>query len=265
MNILIANVGNVRSNELKALALALNKKHKVTIACMAVEDNYRGQAFSYCGKPVRVNNILYHKGKTKLETIMAYEFHANPADAVSIMLGEIMGNKRPDVVICGINNGVHMGQDIFSSSNIGMAMESAYFGVPAIAVGIENVVGGNKDEDIATAVKFIQKNIEKLSALKLPKHTFTNINIPKNPKGVKITRLGWVNAISQYDKATDHKGGEYFWKKNVERKGESPEGTDIYEFESDQISITPVDYNATSHEELKRYMRLQPNLFREEM
>ena len=267
MNILIANVGNVRSNELKTLALALNRKHRVTVACMAIDSSNKGQAFSYCGTPVRVNQLVFHEGKTKAKRIMGYEFYSTPADAVSIMLGEIMKHNRPDIVICGINNGIHMGQDIYYSSNVGMAMESVYFGVPSIAVGIARRPGGHSAKECAVAVKFVTKNIEKLAKLELPKHTFLNINIPtvdkyEDLKGVEITRLGWVNLINEFEKKTDHKGDDYYWAKNVQRKSQSPEGTSIYAYEQGFVSITPIDYNATSHEELKRYEKLPASLFK---
>lgn len=266
MHILITNVGNVRSNEIKSLALALNKKHRVTVACMAVDSSCKGQAFSYCGTPIRASSLVYHEGKNKTERIIAYEFHGTPADAVSIMLGEVMKHDRPDIVICGINNGVHMGQDIFCSSSIGMAMESAYFGVPAIAVGIERRIGGHDEAGLANAVKFVEKNLDKLVKMELPKHTFLNINIPTaekytDIKGVKATRLGWVAVFSEYDKKVDHRGKEYYWTRNVEPRGESGEDTDIYEWNNGYISITPIDYNATDFSELNRYKGLQPLQF----
>ena len=262
MNILIANVGNVRSNELKALATALGKKHSVTIASMAIDSSYKGQAFSYSGVPVCANYILYSEGKSKSERIRAFEFYSTPADAVSVVLGEIMEHEHPDIVICGINNGIHMGQDIYCSSNIGMAMESVYFGVPAIAVGIEKRIGGHSEMECANAAKFIEKNIEKLATLKLPKHTFLNINIPtvdsySKLKGVKITHLGWLNLINEFEEKIDHKGQKYYWAKKVERKSEVEEGTAMHAYENGYVTITPINYDATSYEELRRYERLK--------
>ena len=262
MNILIANVGNFRSNELKVLAAALGKKHSITIACMAIDSSFKGQAFSYSGIPVRANYIVYDEGKTKSERVNAFEFYSTPADAISVMLGEIMEHQRPDIVVCGINNGIHMGQDIYCSSNIGMAMEAVYFGVPSIAIGIEKRTGGHNEAECANAVKFIDKNIEKIAALKLPKHTFLNINIPTAEsytklKGVRITRLGWLNLINEFEEKVDHKGQKYYWAKNVERKSEVEEGTAMHAYDNGYVSITPINYDATSYEELRRYERLK--------
>lgn len=261
MNILIANVGNIRMNEIKVLVDVLQKKHTITIACMAIDSSYKGQAFSYSGVPVRVNTVVYKEGKAETERVMAYEFYSTPADAVSIMLGEIMEH-RPDMVICGINNGIHMGQDIYCSSNIGMAMEAAYFGVPAIAVGIEKRVGGHSEAECAIAAKFIEKNIARIAAMKLPKHTFLNINIPlvenySDLKGVKATRLSWLTLINQFIEKTDHKGQKYYWASQVERTGDMDDDTGIKAYSEGFVSVTPINYNATSIGELERFQQLK--------
>lgn len=272
MNILIANVGNVRSNEIKVLAEALNKKHTVTIACMAVDSSCKGQSFSLCGNPVRVSQFIYKdvikntknvtpKALEAVDGIMAYEFYSTPADAVSIMLGEIMAHTRPDIVICGINNNVHMGQDIYMSSNIGMAMEAGFFNVPSIAVGIERRPGGHTEEECANAVKFIERNIEKIAALKLPTDTFLNINIPtvekySDLKGVKIVPLGKLTPLNQFEERTDPVGGKYYWASLVERKSISESNSCICAFEAGYVAVTPISYDATCRKTLSDYEKI---------
>lgn len=271
MNILIASVGNARTNEIKVLAAALNKKHNVTIACMAKDSGYRGQAFSFNDEPVRVSPLLYKeivknanwisdnpakaysaslstsgkKSKTDaFDSIAAFEFFSNPADAVSIMLGEIMLHNPPDVVICGINNGVHMGQDIYTSSNIGMAMEATFFGIPAIAVGMEWKVGGHSEPELEHAVKFIEKNIEKLADLKLAPQTFLSVSIPKVEnykefKGVKITKMSNFPIARTYVEKTDARGQKYYWVNRFDIQDD--------EYKDKFICITPLSFDSTDY------------------
>jgi len=271
MKILIANVGNIRRNEIKALALALNKRHKVTICSMAVESSFKGQAFSYCGSPIRMNPVLYknvirNMSQTEdvkaFDGIYAYEFYGTPADAVSIMLGDIMAHERPDLVIAGIGNGVHMGQDIFCSSNIGMAMEAAYFNIPAISIAIPYKPGGHTESECETAVKFLERNLIALAAVGLAKHSFLNINIPDLPyeklKGTRVTRLGWITpVINEFEERTDHKGKKYYWAKNVTRESEGEVGTDTHAFDNGFVSITPINYDPTDYDELERFTDIQ--------
>jgi len=291
MDILIANVGNIRASEIKVLAEALNKKHRVSIISMASDSSHRGQAFSFRGAPVRVNPLLYRdimagttwvaqqkdintlgalsdKKLAAFDSISAYEFHNNPADAISVMMCEIKAHKLPDLVICGINNGVHMGQDIYCSSNIGMAMESCFFNVPTIAVGVEHRYGGNVEADLKNAVQFIEKNVEKFADMNLPANTFLNINIPaaktyKQIKGVKVAKMSRMTQLSTYVEKIDGQGEKYYWADNVERSNEDPsEEFARTWFDRGYITIVPLNYDATDHDAVKSWNKSHINVLK---
>ena len=284
MNILIANVGNIRVSEIKGLAAALNEKNRVTIVSMQADASHRGLAFSFRDTPVRVAPLVYKDvvksaswvgqktpgtlasianiSDKKLEAfdgISAYEFHGNPADAISVTLTEIMQHKKPDLVICGINNGVHMGQDIYSSSNIGMAMEAAFFNIPTIAVGIPHKVGGHTEAEVSAAVEFVAKNAMKFADLGLPKHTFLNINVPsvekyKNLKGVKVAKMGMMSPLSRYVEKTDPSGEKYYWADNVERNNaETSEEVARTWFDRGFVTIVPINYDATDYAAIREW------------
>ena len=281
MNILIATVGNIRNNEVKALAEALNKKHKITIVSMAQESSHRGQAFSFRDTPVRVVPLLYkdvmssaswvgQKDITSVKTdpikklnafdgISAYEFGNHPADAISVMLSEVIAHKLPDLIICGISNGVSMGQDIYCSSTIGMAMEACFFDVPTIAVHVERQVGGHTTEDLKHAVAFVEKNLESFADMPLPPHTFMNINIPSVEKyaqfkGIKVARMSRMTQLSTYIEGTDANGEKYYWADYVERVNDDT-GEEFARtwFDQKHITIVPINYNATDYDAVKTW------------
>ena len=275
MNILIANVGNIRTNEIKVLAEALNKNHKVTIISMGTESSNRGLAFSFSETPVRVTPLTYKEivasaswvmqkdvkevkslSKAKaaaFDGIAAYEFVGNPADAMSITLKDIVAHKQPDLVICGINNGVHFGQDIYCSSNIGMAMESTFFGYPTIAIAVERKIGGNTEDDLSNAVKFIEKNVEAFAKMKLPENTFLSVNIPtvdkyENFAGVRVARMSRMSQLSSFVEKTDPLGNKYYWANNVERlNADSGEQYARTWYDNGHITVVPLNYDATDY------------------
>ena len=271
MNILIANYRTIRSAEVTLLAAALAKKHKVTIACMATESSYRGLAFQHTNDPTRVSQVYGDKiavfddsDVSKLKC-PGYEFYSNPADMISIMLGEIMRHAtkpqahRPDLVICGIGNGVNLGPDIYSSSMIGMAFESTFFGVPAIVVSTEHNAGGNSPRHIKPVVQFIEKQLEKLAAIKLPPQTFLNINLPrvesyKEFKGIKTTRMGKMDMKLEYTEKTDPKGHKYFWAKRATRDNDAECGNDDRTWhDKGYVTVTPINYDATDRDAIKQF------------
>ena len=281
MNILIANVGNIRVNEIKVLAEALNKKHRVTIACMMTESSNKGLAFSFRDKPIRVTPLVYKdiikssawiaQGDLKsvsntssqklaaFDDIAAYEFGGTPADAVAVTLAETMAHRKPDLVICGINNGNHMGQDIYCSSNIGMAFESAFLGFKTIAVAIERKIGGHTDVELENVATFIEKNVENFVALDLPSNTILNINVPtvtkyKNFRGVHAARMGRMTQLNEYVEKTDSNGEKYYWANHVERRN-ADQGEQYARtwFEQGYITITPISYDSTDYEAIRTW------------
>jgi len=259
MNILIASANNKSRNGLTILARHLAKKYKVTVASMSGDAEYRGQAFSYVNKPTRVNKISAPKKTAKdglgvgMENIAIFEFYSNPANAMSIMIGDIMMNRQPDLVICGVSNGTNMGPDVYSSSYVGMAMEAGYFGKKAIVISTEFEMGDLSEASMKPILQFIDKNLEKFKELDLPPNTLLNINMPKvntykGYKGVKFTEMGKMNTKLVFEPGTDPKGNKYYWAKSTTRQNIGDEHDDKTWYDKRYISITPISWDATDCE-----------------
>ncbi|MCL2851077.1 MAG: hypothetical protein FWE01_01810 [Firmicutes bacterium] len=265
MNILIASNLTIRSNEVLALAKALRKKHQVTICTMASEASYKGLAFTTPENPVRGDlvtnlkmqlNILEvleftEHSKGKENSVTAYEFYGNPADMISIMLGEVMKERPPELVICGISNSTNMGPDIYSSSNVGMAMMATYMGVRSIVVGTDFVAGGHSIQSLENVAQFVEKNINEFVKASLPGYTLLNINVPevenfKDINGIKFTRMGKMNLSLQFEEKTCPAGVNYFWAKKSERENLLEDCLDDKcWYDKGYVSITPLNVDAT--------------------
>lgn len=252
MNILIANVRNLESAELKVLAGELSKKHSVTVCSLEGSARQKGNAFSYSGFPIKYKQISnYVINGTR---IPAYKFQGTPADMISIMLGNIMKHRKPQLVICGISNGISLGTDVFCSSNIGMAMQAAFNNVPCIAVGVPMQLGGHKEADLLPAAQFIAKNVDKFAKAKLPTDTFLNVTIPIVKKyddfqGVGISSMDNLTKMTRYLEKVDCKGNKYYWAQLVERDSSasadvSPTAGMSY-FKKNYIIMAPLTYNST--------------------
>ncbi len=252
MNILIANVRNLESAELKVLAGELAKKHSVTVCSLEGSSRQKGNAFSYSGFPTKFKQISNYTINGM--RIPAYKFQGTPADMVSIMLGNIMRHRKPQLVICGISNGISLGTDVFCSSNIGMAMQAAFSNIPCIAVGVPMQMGGHKEADLLPAAQFIAKNVDKFAKAKLPTDTFLNITIPLVKKyedfqGVGISSMDNLTKMTRYVEKEDCKGNKYYWAQLVERKtadnaAEAPTAGMAY-FKKNYIIMAPLTYNCT--------------------
>ena len=58
----------------------------------------------------------------------------SPADCVMMGVGEIMGDKKPDLIISGVNAGLNIGGDCGFSGTVGAAMTADVLGIPGVAL-----------------------------------------------------------------------------------------------------------------------------------
>ena len=284
MNILIATNLNIRRNEVRAIARALNKNHKVTIACMNFDTPYRGMSFTADNAPVGTEQYMYKDvlggryGASLLseskeailnpeseggefDQIVVHEFYGTPADSVSIMLSDVMKAHTPDIVVCGISNGINMGSDIYASSHAGMAMMATIMGVPAVMLSTERMQGGHTVESLQNLCKFVSKNIEKFAKMNLPEHTFLNISFPNRERyddiaGVKYTNMAKMNLRVTYEERKDTRGKPYYWAK-LNHRGEVIADIDdeVTWFEKGYVTITPISIDSTDFDLLEKWSK----------
>ena len=259
MNILITNVSNLESNEMRVFATILMKRHHVTVASTAVAEHQRGSAFSFGSSPVKFKKI----GNYELagELVDAYKFYGTPADTMSIMLNEVMKENRPDLVICGINNGLTLGTDTFCSSNIGMVMQAVFAGIPAIAVAVPIKLGGHSIADLIPPATFILNNAEAFKKIGKIPNTFINISCPLVPRfedyrGYGVGSMDRLTPMTTYREGTDPNGEKYFWTEFTERKtaeGKKNEpAMGLSYFEKNYIIVTPLTVDATDYRQIAK-------------
>jgi 5'-nucleotidase len=169
--------------------------------------------------------------------------------------------KRPDIVISGINIGSNMGEDITYSGTASAAMEAVLQGIPGIAISQVYSNGGESIKELGydLAKESIATLVQKIfdGEFPLPPRKFLNINIPPVPssecKGFKVTRAG--NRLYGHDAEVHYnpRGKEYYWIGLpslgwMETKGHT---TDFEAINDGYVSITPVHLDMTSHDDIK--------------
>ena len=114
--------------------------------------------------------------------IMAYAVESTPADCVRY--GVLARHMSFDLVISGINRGYNLGVDSLYSGTVSAAREAALLGIPAIALSTSIDYYEQVTEQLDRVFAYIQDN------RLLDFHGLYNINIPRDPKGFRITRQG---------------------------------------------------------------------------
>lgn len=232
LNILLCNDDGVNALGLRKLYLKLSKFANVTIVAPSVERSATGQTLTL-EHPLRIDKVQ--------ENI--YSTSGFPADCALLGIIHVL-DKKPDLVISGINRGANLGQDIYYSGTVAAARQGAFHHVPSIAIStvLDGFKGPEEDVHYDTAAEFIKIIIEKELHLELAPFEIININVPNlsmtEIAGISLSTLSRRVYSEEIEKRMDSRGKEYFWigGKLIGYEGDS--NCDSYHIENKRISIS---------------------------
>lgn len=241
-SILISNDDGVFARGIRVLEQGLREVGETTIVAPLEEKSTTGHHLTI-HKPIRVKKI--EPG--------IYGTSGGPADSVQLGIGEVMKDAKPDLVVSGVNRGFNLGQDVFYSGTVSAAREAAINGIPGIAVSVR-VVGPKlvKEEDVhfETGARAVVEILKTWDFKSLPKGTVLNVNAPSVPwdevKGIRTTRLGFLNYSHEVESRVDHRGQPYYWIGGAFRGFEKLEGSDALAVDQNYISVTPIQLDCTN-------------------
>ena len=169
-----------------------------------------------------------------------------PTDCVTIGMNKIL-ERRPDLLVSGINPGPNLGDDISYSGTVSAAIEGTMYGVPSLAFSL----AGEAPFDYEVAASVAWKLAAMALQFSLPPDTLLNINIPDRPageiKGVRFTRQGrriYENAIQE---TFDPWGRKHYWIGGGTVQWSGGDNTDEHALREGSISVTPIQLDLTNH------------------
>ena len=250
--ILITNDDGFESEGLHALARALRSLGHVTIVAPTTEKSACGHSLTLT-RPLRFISI--EDDFFKLDD-------GTPTDCIYLSLHALFeSDKKPDLVVSGINKGSNLGEDITYSGTASAAMEAVIHGVPAIAISQvyqgspQNIQNHGYDLAEQVAHELSKKILE--GSFPLQEKRFLNVNIPaikpSEFKGYKITRIGERMYGNNAQLHRNPRGEEYYWLgvHTLEWRHNEQKDCDLSAIDEGFVSITPVKLDMTAHDELE--------------
>ena len=241
MRILVTNDDGIYSPGILALARAAQRFGDVRVVAPDVEQSSMGQAIT------STRPLSYRA--TKLDGMEAYRVNGTPSDCVA--LGAHNWD-QVDVVLSGINLGPNLGSSIWHSGTLAAARQAALLGLRGIALSTPS---GRSEPDFERIAPFVHQVLECL--LRHPDMPLVNVNLPRDPKGLRWTR----QSVRYYDGAVvpgeDPMGRKHFWL-TVRPTDEAEEGTDLWAVREGYVSLTPLRLDLTDRAELTRVVREIP-------
>ncbi len=182
----------------------------------------------------------------RLRTIGDRRFavHGTPTDCVMLALHHLMrGQKKPDLLMSGINMGANLGEDVTYSGTVAAAIEGCLLGIRSIAFSQVMKLNGPGNWD--TPRKFAPEIIRKVLGVDWPPGVLINVNFPDLPAaaitGVFSTKQGQRDAADLViDERVDVRGIPYFWIGFRRDPFKPLEDTDFAVIEQGGISISPL-------------------------
>lgn len=241
MRILLTNDDGVHAEGLAALErIARRLTDDVWIAAPEREQSGASRALTL-SEPLRVRKLDARR----------FAISGTPTDCVMLGIEELLKDRRPDLVLSGVNRGHNTAEDVTMSGTVAGAIQGMALGVPAIA--LSQALAVFHDDEVAhyeTAEAFGPGIIERLLEAGWPKDVVLNINFPNRPPGkveaVEVTRQGFRDIHNmRAEKRTDLRGRDYYWMGFTHRRPEVEAGTDLAAVLAGRISVTPLHIDLT--------------------
>ena len=256
MRILLTNDDGISAPGIGALLSAIEEMGEVTVVAPYTVQSATSHGVTF-HKPLMVHQVEMDGNRTGIAV------DGRPADCVKIALTSIWEQihgegTRPDLTISGMNSGANVGINVIYSGTVAAAVESAFLGVPSIAVSLQR---GNQPEVCwERAAQIARAGIDRVLEHQLDPHAVINLNVPfidspdaKMPE-MKVVSMNTAAGLSNYEERRSPDGQRYFWATgDGMRFHHTAPDTDVEAINQDFMTITPLCFDLTDHSSLQAW------------
>ncbi|MBN2729079.1 MAG: 5'/3'-nucleotidase SurE [Bacteroidales bacterium] len=203
------------------------------------------QGMSGMSHAVTIESPLRLKKHNTIDNIERYSVNGTPVDCVKMAMDKVL-NRKPDIIIGGINHGANSSVNILYSGTMAIAIEGAMLNIPAIgfsSLSYDLAYNMSHYED------WIKKIVRKTIDNGLPESTCLNVNLPAEEtiNGIQICNQSMGFWEESFDERIDTHKKPYFWLRGKFNLYEKEKDSDEFALENNFISIVPVKIDLTHH------------------
>lgn len=168
-----------------------------------------------------------------------------PADAIKLGHDQLL-DRKPDLVVSGINHGSNASINILYSGTVSAATEGTILGYPSIAVSCSDY---ESDADLSGPKKAARKVIKYVLDNGLPTGVTLNLNVPSGSlKGIRWARQADSRYVEEFEGRVDPHDQQYYWLTGKLKVLEEGEDLDLNALENGYASLTPIQYDLTAYD-----------------
>ena len=249
--LLLTNDDGVHASGLNNIMEAVRSLGEVVVVAPDVPRSGMSSAIT-AFTPIRANLVKKEEGLT------VYSCTGTPVDCVKLGLNKLL-DRKPDILISGINHGSNSAICIIYSGTIGAAFEGCVNGIPSLGISLTD---HSPDADFSQAVLYGKQVAEKILAEGLPEGICLNLNVPdtQNVKGLKICSQtkGYWN--KEFMDMKDPLGRTVYWLTG-EFNNQEPDNrlSDEWALEQGYAALVPLRMDMTDYsflEKIKNWEKL---------
>ncbi|MCG5477860.1 5'/3'-nucleotidase SurE [Sinorhizobium alkalisoli] len=248
MRILLTNDDGIHAEGLSVLErIAQSISDDVWVVAPEVDQSGLAHSLTL-SEPLRLRQVAERR----------FALRGTPTDCV-IMASRKILDRKPDLVLSGVNVGANLADDVTYSGTVAGAIEGTLQGVRSMALSqaYSHSAGATVPWDVVEA--HAPALIGRLMRVDLPDGTLINLNFPNCAPdavaGVEVTSQGKLEIGLSIDERLDGRGFPYFWLRFGERSGDFRSGTDIRALRDNRISVTPLKLDMTDYTVQERIAR----------
>jgi 5'/3'-nucleotidase SurE len=177
-------------------------------------------------------------------------FHGNAIwDCVKLAVDIVLKERKPDLLVSGINHGSNSSINVIYSGTMSAAVEGAIEGIPSIGFSLCDF---SHKANFQPGLAFVKQIMASVLKNGLPKGTLLNVNIPKTDlesdiKGIKIARQALARWKENFVEREDPGGRKYFWLTGKFVNDDKGTDTDEWALQNAYVSVVPTQFDLTDH------------------
>lgn len=257
MRILLTNDDGITAPGIVALHEALQGLGEIFVVAPLEVQSASGHGITFHA-PLMTEEVIVN------ECMRGIGVDGRPADCTKLALRALWPERfgagsRPDLTISGMNMGANVGINIIYSGTVAAAVESAFLGVPAIAVSL-HMSGERGKANFNRAAWIARQAIDRVLEHKLDQHGVININVPRTESDdapmppMRVVEMNAAAGTDTYERRVSPHGHVYYWTSGsgMEFTHTSPD-TDVEALNERFVTITPLHYVLTDYARLQSW------------
>jgi 5'-nucleotidase len=194
---------------------------------------------------------LQYKSIEITEDYKEYSINGTPVDCVKFALHQLM-DRKPDLVVSGINHGSNASINIIYSGTMAAATEAAMGGIPGIGFSLLDYA---EDANFNFADNYILAIVKQVIEEGLAPNTALNVNFPKEKgieyAGLRVCRQAKAYWKEDFDERFDPRNGKpYYWLKGTFTVHEEDDQTDEWALKNYYVSMVPIQFDFTAYQQI---------------